>query len=66
MEPTLEDIKMGIQQIKNNKATGCDNIPAEFIKYAGERFERELHELIIQIWNKASMPEEWGTAAVKL
>ena len=31
--PTLYEVKQAIKQLKNNKSPGCDEIPAELIKY---------------------------------
>lgn len=41
--PTLEEIKRAIQGIKNNKASGIDNIPGELIKNGGRALVSAIH-----------------------
>jgi hypothetical protein len=60
----LEEIRRAVKCLKNNKAAGADNIPAEFYKYGGEEMIRALHILISQIWSEEVTPEEWNTAAI--
>jgi hypothetical protein len=62
--PGLEEIRRAVKCLKNNKAAGTDNIPAEFYKYVGEEMIKALRILISQIWNEEVMPEEWNTAAI--
>jgi hypothetical protein len=62
--PGLEEIRREVKCLKNNKASGTDNIPAEFYKYGGEEMIKALHIIISQIWNEEVMPEEWITAAI--
>ncbi|VDP58377.1 unnamed protein product [Schistosoma mattheei] len=48
--PTEEEIRMAIRQIKNEKATGPDNIPAEALKSDIEVTTNMLHLLFKKIW----------------
>jgi hypothetical protein len=36
-----------------------DQIPAELVKAGSRTIRCEVHKLIISIWNKEELPEEW-------
>jgi hypothetical protein len=55
--PGLEEIRRAVKCLKNNKAAGTDNIPAEFYKYGGDEMIKALHIVISQILNEEVMPE---------
>ena len=57
--PTLEEVRNNVQKLKNNKSPGSDNLPGELFKYGGEALCQRLHELIVKIWEKEELPEEW-------
>lgn len=63
-EPSLEEVKATIMKLKNNKAPGSDNIPAELIKHGGIALSVELHQLITQIWRNEELPEEWKMGVI--
>lgn len=48
-----------ISTLKNGKATGPDEIPAEAIKANIETSLPILYKLIKKIWEEESFPEEW-------
>jgi hypothetical protein len=48
-----------ISSLKRHKSPGTDQIPAELIKAGGRIIRSEIHKLIISIWNKEELPEEW-------
>jgi len=50
---------LAIEKLKRHKSRGIDQIPAEFIKPGGRTIRFEIHKLIISIWNKEELPEEW-------
>ena len=52
-------MELAIEKLKNHKSPGIDQIPAELIKAGGSIIRREIYKLIISIWNKDRMPEEW-------
>ncbi len=58
-EPSLQEVKESVNKLKNNKAPGSDNIPGELFKYGGDALCMRLHELIVMIWEREEMPEEW-------
>ena len=43
----------------NHKSPVIDQIPAELIKAGGRTIRCAIHKLIISIWNKEELPEEW-------
>ena len=57
--PTLEEVKKAISSLKSNKAPGPDSIPAELLKHGGEELAKALHEIIVEVWNSETMPDEW-------
>lgn len=57
--PNRLDIEIAIQNLKNNKSPGEDNLQAELFKYGGEEIQNKLYELISKIWEEERMPDEW-------
>ena len=55
---------MAIEKLKSHKSSGIDQIPAEMIKEGGRTIRDEIHELIISIWNKEELPEEWKESII--
>ena len=62
--PTIEEIGNVIKELKNNKAPGIDNLPAELIKEGGNKLIYFLHKLFELIWIKETIPEEWKTGVI--
>jgi len=58
-EPSDFEVELGIEKPKSHKSPGIDQIPAELIKRGGRKICYEIHKLIISIWNKEKLPEEW-------
>jgi hypothetical protein len=50
---------MAIEKQKRHKSLGIDQIPAELITAGGRTICYEIHKLIISVWNKEELPEEW-------
>ena len=46
------------------RSLGIDEIPAELIKARGGTILYEIHKLIISIWNKEELPEEWNESII--
>lgn len=57
--PTYEEVEETINKLKNNKATGTDQINAELIKEGGKDLHKTIHKLLVKIWNEEKMPEDW-------
>ena len=58
-EPSAFEFKLAIEKLKSHKSLGIDQIPAELIKTGGKTIHCEILKLIIYIWNKVELPEEW-------
>jgi hypothetical protein len=57
---------MAIEKLKRPRSQGIDQIPAEMIKAGGRTIRFEIHKLIICIWNKEELPEEWKGSIIVL
>ena len=54
-----------IKRLQNSKATGCDNIPGEFIKYCDESAQLALLDMLTEIKITEQLPDEWMEGIVK-
>jgi hypothetical protein len=63
-EPSAFEVEMATEQLERRKSPGIDQIPAEFIKAGGSIICSEIHKLIISIWNKEELPEEWKESVI--
>ena len=57
--PAREEIKKAIQQLKNNKASGPDDIPAEALKAVVDTSVELLYPLFEKIWEEEEVPADW-------
>jgi len=55
---------LAIENLKNYKSPGIDQIPAETIKAGGRSICCEIHKLIISIWNKKELLDEWKESII--
>jgi len=58
-EPSAFEFELAIEKLKSHKSPGIDQIPAELIKPGGRIIRCAIRKLIISIWNKEELPEEW-------
>ena len=63
-EPSAFEVELAIEKLKNHKSPGSDQIPAELIKAGGRTIRYEIHKLIISIWNKEELPDEWKESII--
>jgi hypothetical protein len=63
-EPSAFEVEMAIEKLKSHKSSGIDQSPAELIKAGGRIIRSEIHKLIISIWNKEELPEEWMESVI--
>ena len=54
-----------LQQLKNNKSPGPDNVFTELLRHAGEELMRAIHRVFQKSWEKATVPTKWKIAEVK-
>ena len=62
--PELHEVHKAIKQLKNNKAPGWDEIPADILKLGGDELAKLLHLLISLIWNTEQIPEDLRDAII--
>ena len=60
------EIKEAIKSLKNNKAAGPDNIPAEVIKADLDTSAEAFLPLITKIWNDELCPEDWKNGHISI
>lgn len=60
--PSFQEFHQAIKRLKNGKASGSDNLPAEVFKYGGPNIKNRLFELVLQIWETENIPQEWKDA----
>ena len=58
-EPSAFEMGLASDKLKSHKSPGIDQIPAEMIKAGSRTIRCAIHTLIISIWNKEELPEEW-------
>ena len=58
-EPSMTEIRKAIKTLKNGKAAGPDEIPAEAIKADMDTAVSILHSLFSKIWKEEQIPAEW-------
>ena len=63
-EPSASEFELAIDKLKSHKSPGIDQIPAELIKAGGRTICLEIHKLIISIWKKEKLPEEWKESII--
>ena len=57
---TVQEVEAAIDYLKNNKSPGCDNIPAEFIKYCKEILLEDLTTIYNYIIESRDFPDIWA------
>jgi len=55
---------MAIENLKSHNLPVIDQIPAELLKSGGTTIYCEIHKLIVSLWNREKLPEEWGESII--
>ena len=63
-EPSASEFELAIDKLKSHKSSGIDQISAELIKAGGRTIYLKIHKLIISIWKKEKLPEEWKESII--
>jgi hypothetical protein len=58
LSPSLEEIKCQIQNLKNHKSPGKDEIIAKLIKNGREELIQRIRKIITQVWETEEIPED--------
>jgi hypothetical protein len=62
--PLKREVIYEIKSMKNGKAAGLDNIPAERLKFDSSKAANMLLPLFQEIWQKERFPKEWKEGIV--
>ncbi|KAJ4438181.1 hypothetical protein ANN_14120, partial [Periplaneta americana] len=63
-EPTLSEVEIAIENLKKYKSPGIDQIPAELIQEGGSALYSEIYKLVLAIWEKQIVPEQWKESII--
>jgi len=63
-EPSASEVELAIEKLTSHKSPGIDQIPAELIEAGGKKIRCVIHKLIISIWNKEELHEEWKESII--
>ena len=63
---TLHEVSDAARQLKKERASGLDTVPAEFWQAVGETEEGLINmtDLCNQCWREEAIPDDWHTASV--
>lgn len=65
-EPTIVEVEVAIQRMNSGKAPGINSITAELLKVCVGFSAHKVHELMVEIWKKEKIPENWKKGLIKL
>jgi hypothetical protein len=60
------EVELAIEKLRSHRLTDIVQIPAKLIKVGNRKIRHEIHTLIISIWNKEELPEEWKESIIVL
>jgi hypothetical protein len=56
---TLQNVRDALCDLKNHKAPAAHSIPAQLLKYGGNKVINAINNLITIIWGLEQIPDEW-------
>ena len=61
LEPDIQEceLKLALESITVNKASGGDRIPVELFQLLKDDAEKVLHSICQQIWKTQQWPQDW-------
>ena len=61
LEPDILEceVKWALESITTNKASGCDEIPAQLFQILKDDAVKVLHSICQQIWKTPQWPQDW-------
>ena len=62
--PSLDEVQKAINQTSSGRASGKDSIPAEIYKTAGPDALNAFHDILLDIWEKEAMPDDFRDALI--
>jgi len=62
--PALHEVEVAVKVLKNNKATGPDELPTEVFKHGGHHRIWRLHQFIHRAWTARLLPQQWNNANI--
>jgi len=63
-EPSAFEFKLAIEKLISHRSPGIYQIPAEMTKAGSRTITYEIRKLIISIWNKKKLPENWKDSII--
>ncbi|KAI8441140.1 hypothetical protein MSG28_009390, partial [Choristoneura fumiferana] len=60
--PSFEEFVKAVKRLKNSRAPGMDQLPAEVYKYGGKDILQGLYELVLRVWASEEIPQGWRDA----
>jgi len=63
-KPSEEEVKIGLDMLKNGKSPGKDEIVSECLKKGGQELLNQLHKLMNTIWEQEEIPKAWRISII--
>ena len=60
----FEEVETAVDQLKDGRSPGLDNIPGEVFKYGASQLLIWLHKIILKVWDCGFVPQDWRDAAI--
>lgn len=60
-ESSRNETELIVKSLKNNKASGKDNMNSKLLKIVGKNLLKTFHHLIPNIWKSEKIENDWNT-----